>query len=36
MLSNASLREVSYNIIIYKIRVKKMLKNIKKKSENAY
>jgi len=30
MLSNASLRKVSYNIIIYKIRVKKIFKNIEK------
>jgi len=30
MLSNASLRKVSYNIIIHKIRIKKIFKNIEK------
>lgn len=30
ILSNANLREVSYRIIVYKIRIENMFKNIKK------
>jgi len=30
MLLNASLCKVNYNIVVHKIRVKKMFKNIKK------
>jgi len=31
MLLNASLREASYNIVVHKIKIKKIFKNIKKK-----
>jgi len=33
---NASLREASYNIVVHKIKIKKMLKNIKKKKTKMF
>jgi len=36
MLLNASLREASYNIVVYEIKVKEILKNIKKKKTKTF
>jgi len=35
MLLNASLREASYNVVIYEIKIKRIFKNIKKKKKKA-